>query len=345
VKLQLTLTDLDRRIWEDELADFVPQRVFDAHTHVYDLREDISQCQGQLPPYPAIWMQHPVSELSMLDQADRLLFPDRQVRRISFGNPFQTCPLDQANAFTARAVSADPLSTALMLVRPDLSPEDLIDQARKYDFRGLKPYRKHALTGDPVEGRITDYLPECQIEAADRLGMMVMLHLSKSQAVADPENLADLERLTARFPKVKWVLAHCARSYYDRPLLRAGDRLGQIPNLWYDISSVCDADAMDVLLSIAGPDRVMYGSDDLAVGITRGKYITFGHAWAGLMEDNHNFDLSHCDGRMTFTRYESLRAFRRATRRHGYGQDEIEKLFFTNAQRLVDSTDTRQAEL
>ena len=77
---------------------------------------------------------------------------------------------------------------------------------------------------------------------------------------------------------------------------------------------------MDALLSIAGPDRVMYGSDDIPVGITRGKYITFGFAWTELNEHNHQFNLSHCNPTMTFVRYEMLRALQRAVRRHGYGK-------------------------
>ena len=163
-----------------------------------------------------------------------------------------------------------------------------------------------------------------------------MLHLSKSQAIADKENLDDLEYLTHKYPDVKWILAHCARSYYNRPLLQAKEFLCRIPNLWYDISSVCDSDAMEVLLDIAGPDRVMYGSDDLPVGITRGKYITFGYAWAELNETNNSFNLSHCNPAMTFVRYESLRALRNACRRCGYGTIEIEKLFFRNAALLID---------
>jgi glutamate-1-semialdehyde 2,1-aminomutase len=111
-----------------------------------------------------------------------------------------------------------------------------------------------------------------------------------------------------------------------------------MPNLWYEISSICDSDALDVLLSIAGPDRVMYGSDDLPVGSTRGKYITFAHAWTELNEENHRFRLSHCDGRMTFVRYESLRALRRACRRQGYGAEEIGKVFCSNAASLMALT-------
>ena len=31
----IQLSDLDRRIWEEELSEFVPKRVFDAHSHIY----------------------------------------------------------------------------------------------------------------------------------------------------------------------------------------------------------------------------------------------------------------------------------------------------------------------
>ncbi|MFA5865800.1 MAG: amidohydrolase family protein [Phycisphaerae bacterium] len=337
MEITVQLNDLDRQIWEEELAEFVPSRIFDAHTHLYDFRPEISAAVEPVATYGTLWLDYPLSTWSMLGQVDQLLLPGRQVHRIAFGNPLQKSSLEQANAFTAQQVLADPQSIALMLTRPSLSPREMIDQIRKYHFQGLKPYRTHAVTGDSVECRITDFLPEEQIEIADQLHLMVMLHLSKRKAIADPDNLNDLERLATKYPHVQWVLAHCARSYYDRPLIQAANRLRAIPNLWYEISSVCDADAMAELLSIGGPDRVMYGSDDIPVGILRGKYITFGHGWAGMTDTNHQFDLSHCDPRMTFTRYESLRAFRRATSRHGYGKTELEKLFFTNAMNLISS--------
>lgn len=335
--LDLTLKDTDRRIWAEELDDFVPARLFDTHTHIYDWRSNSPDIQNHSVPQTGVWAQWPLSNWEMLEAADALLFPGRQVHRISFGNPLQDCPLDQANAYLARQITAAPQSAGVMLVRPSLSAEEIVNTFETHNLLGLKPYRTHAVTGDAVECRITDYLPEHQIEVADRLGLIVVLHLSKSLGIADPDNIGDLERLTTRFPNVKWILAHCARSYYDGPLVRAADRLRELPQLWYDTSSVCDADAMDVLLSIAGPDRVMYGSDDLPVGITRGKYITFGYAWTELNESNHSFSLSHCNSDMTFVRYESLRSLRRACRRHDYGDAEIEKLFYRNAADLLRS--------
>lgn len=338
MQLNISITDIDSQIWDEELSEFVPDVIYDAHAHIYDWRMNSSEVTNFSRPPKGIWSAWPVSDWKMLEQADKLLFPERKVHRICFGNPLQDCSLDDANKFVANAIANDSRSAALMLVRPDLSQKAMSEQIERYGFRGLKPYRTRSVTSDAVECRITDYLPEHQIEIANHYGLMITLHLSKRQAIADPDNLNDLERLTKTYPNVRWILAHCARSYYEGPLVKAADRLKTMPNLWYDISSVCDSDAMDVLLSIAGPDRVMFGSDDLPVGISRGKYITFGFAWTELNEHNHSFNLSHCRPDMTFVRYESLRALRLACRRQCYGTDEITRLFYTNAKELIEST-------
>jgi glutamate-1-semialdehyde 2,1-aminomutase len=81
----------------------------------------------------------------------------------------------------------------------------------------------------------------------------------------------------------------------------------------------------------------MYGSDDLPVGVLRGKYVAFGRAWAYLSETNHALNLSHCDGRMTFTRYEQLRAMRRAAARLGMTAAQTRALFHDTAASLVGS--------
>jgi len=136
---------------------------------------------------------------------------------------------------------------------------------------------------------------------------------------------------------VKWILAHCARSYSAWAIEQAVARIRDLPNVWYDVSSVCESDAVDALCTGVGPDRVMYGSDNLPVGVLRGKYVTFGYAWAFLSEQNQSLDLSHCNPRMTFTCYEQLRAMRRAALRLGLTQEQIEDLFCNTALRLVQS--------
>ena len=66
----------------------------------------------------------------------------------------------------------------------------------------------------------------------------IMMHLSRPHGIGDSHNLDDLERLTQQYPGAKWILAHCARSYSSWPIERASDRLRDMPNTWFDTSSV-----------------------------------------------------------------------------------------------------------
>jgi glutamate-1-semialdehyde 2,1-aminomutase len=333
----IELNDLDRRIWEVELDEFVPARVLDAHTHIYrwDFHTDPNKENGPYAQFVGNRFRH--VGWQMLEDCDELLMPGRQVHRLSFPFPFAApCDFDAANAFIADEMRGHAASAALMLVQPSMSANHVAQTARQHGFLGLKPYRIYSSTGDAVHCRITDFLPEHQIEVANELGLLVMLHLSKPDGIADPVNLADLQRLTRLYPRVRWILAHCARSYSAWMIERGRGPLRDLPHTWFDTSSVCESDAVEALLSAVGIERVMYGSDDVPVGVLRGKYVAFGYGWAFLSETNHSLNLSHCDPRMTFTRYEQLRAMRRATLRLGLGRLQIERLFHDNARQLID---------
>lgn len=117
--------------------------------------------------------------------------------------------------------------------------------------------------------------------------------------------------------------------------------MSELPNVWFDTSSVCESDAIETLVRTVGASRVMYGSDDVPVGVLRGKYIAFGYGWAYLSPTNHQLNLTHCDSRMTFTRYEQLRAMRQAAMRSGLDDAQVSAMFFDTAADLVASTQVR----
>lgn len=333
----IQLTDLDRRIWEEELDGFIPRRVFDAHTHIYRWAFNTDPAKERSPDYGFVGRDYPEACWSDLEQCDRLLMPGREVRRLAFPFPFSpSCDFAASNAFVAAEVSPHPDSAALMVVHPSMTADYLEAQVKTKGFLGFKPYRTYSVTGDAAECRITDFMPRHQIEVAHRRGLIIMMHLSKRNAVADPDNIRDLEALSEEFPRAKWVLAHCARSYSSWAIEKAAKRLRALPNIWYDTSSVCDADAFDALYSGVGIERVIYGSDDIPVGVMRGKYITFGFAWSFLSEHNHSLSLAHADPRMTFTRYEQLRGMCRAARRMGLTSGQIQMLFHDTTAGLIE---------
>ena len=53
--------------------------------------------------------------------------------------------------------------------------------------------------------------------------------------------------------------------------------------------------------------------------------------------NNQTFQIDHCDGRLTFVRYEMLRAMRCASSNQHFSKVQIEDLFYNNAERLVNS--------
>lgn len=330
--------DLDRAIWHDELEAFVPLRVFDLHTHLTHGRFDLGEGPGYSAAGPAWELTFQGSTMQMLDRADELLMPGRSVERLAFGMPHRQCDFAGSNEYVACEVAARPASAALMLVHPGMSAQDVDNDIRRHHFVGFKPYRWYSVTGDPKNCRITDFMSEHILEVGNRYGLIVGLHLSKQDAIADGENLDDLERLAEKFPRLRWCLFHCARSYSDWPLAKAAPRLRGIPNVWYETSSVCETDAFDALFELAPRNRISYGSDDLAVGVSRGKYVAYGRAWVSMYQKNQTFNTDHCDGRMTFTRYEMLRGMRRAARHAGFTAQDIDDLFLNNAEQLINDT-------
>ena len=329
-------TDLDLRIWQEELDEFVPDRVFDVHTHIYRwaFNTDIDKAQG---PYQAtIGTYFPEVTWQLADDIDATLMPRRQVERLAFPFPFRA-PVDfsASNSYVAAQAAQSAGSSALMLVHPGMSAEEIEGTLRTHDLIGLKPYLVYATNSDPADAAITDFLPEHQIALADRLGLLVMMHVSKRDAIADEDNIADIIRLSQAYPNVRWVLAHCARSYSSWAIEAAAKRLRGLANVWYDTSSVCESDALDALYQGVGVDRVMYGSDDM-IGPMRGKYIAFGRAWACLTPDNNSMTLGHCDPRMTYIRYEQLRAMKRGARQLGLSEQQRKALFHDTARGLID---------
>jgi glutamate-1-semialdehyde 2,1-aminomutase len=337
-KPPIALNDVDRRIWDEELDGYVPQDVFDVHTHLYHWEHFRDPNRDASPYRPLLGETWPEASRSLADTVDGILMPGRRVHRLAFPFPFpRHCDFDAANAFVAEELRDDPRSAGLLLVHPSMTADAVEEQVLSYRFLGFKPYRFYSTSGDAVECDITDFMPAHQLEIANRHGLIVMMHLARKEAIADPRNQRELISLSERFPNVRWILAHCARGYSDWAINGAAPVLRELPNAWYDTSSVCESDAILALLRTVGPERVMYGSDDIPVGVLRGKYVTFGYAWAYLGEHNHSLDLSHCEGRMTFTRYEQLRAMRRAADALGLSEAHHRMMFHDTAVGLIDS--------
>jgi Amidohydrolase len=323
--MPLTVADFspfDQQIWDEELSGFIPDRVFDAHCHLFHrghLAADATTAWGE-------------TDFAVLQSWAECLYPGRETHFLVLGTPISGIDVASHNAWLISEVHKDPQSRLNRLVTPDCRIDDIARDVQQRGVIGLKPYRMFSVTGDIAQCRIHEFLPHEQLELANELGLWVTMHLSRFHGCADAQNLQDLDEYTnRRYPRVKWILAHCARSFTYWPIRSAIDRLRDMPNIWYDVSAVTDIRPFITLFTREDPRRIFYGSDGVDATYFHGSYVAFGRAWQYVDADRLRLQFPHCDGRPILAIYEQLLSMKQAAEIANYSADEIEGLFWRNA--------------
>ena len=315
----------DQQIWDEELQEFVPERVFDAHIHMFHpdhLKPSSSQGNSS-------WGY---ADFSTLQQWAARLYPGRETHFLVLGTPALGIDVTAHNRWCIDQVSQDPLSRMNRLVTPACRLQDIERDVREQGFIGLKPYRLFSVTGDIAQCRIHEFLPHEQLELANELGLWVTMHLSRFHGCADELNLSDLREFTVkRYPNIKWILAHCARSFTYWPIRQAIDALRDMPNIWYDVSAVTDVRPLVTLFSREDRRRILYGSDGVDATYFRGQYAAMGRAWQYVDTSRFNLQFPHCDGRPILAIYEQLLSMKHAAEIAQWSQDDVQNLFWQNA--------------
>ncbi len=324
------VTDFDKKLWQRELEEFVPAKIYDVHTHLWN--EKFADGNRDVDSVLRLEI-----DLPALRSWSGSIFPGRSFGFLALPTPLADIDVSGHNQWMVQNVQGyvrpvgDFPSFSGILVTPDMSPEELRGSAGGDIIAALKPYRIYA--PNPAQAKITDFFPENLMEAADSLGLAVVLHLSKFEGPADRENLDDLTKFTRRYPHIKWILAHCARAFNSVFLQESIHILRELPSLWIDTSAVNDSYSHYLLFRYFDRKRILFGTDNVSAGSFRGKYITYGYAWEGYGGKD---TLEHCDSRSTFVVYEQLRSQKQAADMVGLKSSEIDDLFFGNALSLLD---------
>ena len=316
--------DCDRQIWEEELAEFVPDRIFDAHIHLFN-RADFHE----LPQRMSQWEDNRLVDLNAWAEA---LYPGRIMNYLILGFPAPEIDVQKNIAFAKAEIEQMPEARLNRLVTPSCQIEDIARDVDHPQVVGLKPYRIYSVTGDIAQCRIHDFLPHEQMELANERGLWVTMHLSRHHGCADQHNLDDLEEYTTkRYPNIKWLLAHCARSFTYWPIQQAVERLREMPNVHYDTSAVTDVRPYITLLTKEDTRRIFWGSDGVFAAFFHGFYAALGRAWQHYDADRGGLQFPHCDGRPILSVYEQLLSLKFAAEIAQLSGDQIEGIFWRNA--------------
>ena len=260
------------------IKDFIPDKIFDSHSHIYDssftptVHPEAKFGKSVLGAKEYKENMMPLLGNPKLLRANYIVFPDQSMAEKN--SPF----LSKSDEFLKAQLDQDPLSVGEIIVRPCDSAEDIEKRLTHKNIRGLKCYHYLAQKEATWNLDVEDYLPESAWEVADKHNLVITLHMVKELSSADKNNLDYIIRMAKRYPNVKLILAHCARSFAAWTIFESIPEFCKYENIWFDFSSICEPVPMMAILKRLGGERCMWGTDS-PVSNYRGKALSFANSF------------------------------------------------------------------
>ena len=330
-------SDYNRGVFNEELNDFLPERIFDAHVH-------LAPPDGFLPGVPfdcgGVPLTSYTSETLTADLA--LAFPGRHTEALCFGFPNPLLDLHAHNAYLGGGADFRRFFP-LRLLDPRRDNAGVVNRdLERHGFLGFKPYPDYARPNDVPNAEIPEMLPDWAMAIAHERRLLVMLHIPRRKRLEDPLNRRQLRELCTRWPGAKIILAHVGRAYYLRGITGFTDDLRELPNLYFDLAMVQHWEVMAHLFREVPIGKVLFGSD-IPIALAQGKAVEINHQYTYVTP--RPWPLALCDERrkLQFTSFlnEELRAIRQASAAGGLSRADVAALFYDNARALVDEVAAR----
>lgn len=337
----ITVTDYDKLIYEEELKEFLPDKMIDCHVHLWtdgmERAEEKTSRKGMVD-----WTKKVAPNCTIEDLLFSYgqMFPGKTVKPVIFGWP--SCDLEKTNAYVAK-VSKEYNLPALYCTNWDTPAEIIKEKIKSGEFVGIKPYLNNSPKYIPAsEVRIFDFLPHEHLRVCNELGAIVMLHIPRSGRLGDPLNLAQMTEIDERYPNAKTIIAHIGRAYCPEDFGNGFEIMSKTKNLYFDFTANCLDLAITNIIKSVGPERVMFGSDMPITKMRMYRIIEDGHyinvVPRGLYGDvSYDKNMRETDEKQITTfMYEELLAFKRASTELQLTRCEIEGILGKNAAELFN---------
>ncbi|MEQ1849988.1 MAG: aminotransferase class III-fold pyridoxal phosphate-dependent enzyme [Chthoniobacteraceae bacterium] len=327
LKLVTELSDTDRKLLHRAIDGFLPERIFDAHTHLFHSRHF---AEGKRPVFLDEARGYGMDDFQA---AMKVWMPGHAVEGLFFGYPSAGNDRAGENAWVQSQIDWSTNSRALVLAAPTDDPAEVRRLMSTGVFVGIKPYRLYADVPDTKEAEIESFAPEWMWEVCQEHDGIMMLHIMLADGITDSRNVEAIQRLCRRYPRCRLILAHIARSFNYRHAREGLHHLIELDNVVVDTSAVTQAGAFRAAIELLGPRRVLWGSDYM-VSELRGSCITQGDGFTWIHPDLGTEKLT-VFGQYTTVGIESLLCFREACEDTGMTPADLQDIFRDNALRLL----------
>jgi predicted TIM-barrel fold metal-dependent hydrolase len=329
--------DADRVFYDTELAPFLPPAVLDFHAHVWDCRDWDAVPWDAGRPGASYMVSERFYPPEQLLADGRAAFPDREYRAVCFGYPTPAADNAKDTEYVAAAGARRGLYPLMVAgSRLGVSPEVLRERIERHGFLGFKVFLDWQ--GDDYGDRTVEgMLGANEMDLADELSLVVLLHVPRAGRLADPVVQRGVRWLAARWPRARIVLAHCGRCYLPAEMERAVMSVRDLPNVWLDTSMVMEEGVLAVLFGAIDSSRVVYATD-FPVAAMRGRRVRVMDHWVDVVQGDEPDSAYRVKAKgihATMMAREIAIAVRDGARRAGLGADALRAVFFENGMQVL----------
>ena len=318
---------VDEEFFERELDSFLPDKIFDAHCHLW-LEEHLP---WSVPDHPGDIGYDQYLQAMVDIHGERTggaLF-------IPFAEASNIASRDLANEWVSQSVAKDPNFRGNFFITPQDDPQWVKQEVKRLGLHGLKCYHTFAEVTPTWEASIPAYLPEPMVAVAHEEGLVITLHMVKKRGVADPDNIHWIRKYCESYPNMTFILAHSARGFQPAHNLEGLSQLEDLDNIYFDTSVNCEPVAHQAIIRSFGHEKLMYGSD-LPVSHMRGRSVAAADSFLWLYEETPVWGERHLQIDPVLVGLEHLRSIKWACWSERLNDSAIEDIFWNNAARLFN---------
>lgn len=321
----------DIPFYQKSVAPFLPPKVLDFHAHTWK-----SEHWTEVPwetdkagtNYMVTLEQYGIETL--LSDGQRM-FPDREYAAVCFGYPTPAADLKKENEYVAQA-GRRPGFFPLFLAGNGLTPIDQIEKAvREEGFFGYKVFLDW-YGDDYSHVRVKNMLGADELKLADRLGLVVLLHVPGTRRLADPMVQEGVRAWAQNQPNARFVLAHCGRAYHPDEMSQAIGSIVDLPNVYMDSSMVMEPQVLHMVLENIDSSRLLFATD-FPVARMRGRRVYVMDHWVDVVLEGYApsaFRVAADNIRATFMAWEIALAIKRAAVMVKLPAELLTAIFYNN---------------
>jgi hypothetical protein len=341
---------MDLPFYRSRIAPMLPPKVLDFHAHAWrsdqwkhgeggtergpdETRDSASVGPFRSAKYMATGLDYPMEQLL---NDGRRMFPDRDYRAVCFGQPTPAVDVRLTNRYITQSSKGNPIFPLIVAGGGSLPVADLRAQILNDGFFGIKVFLNW-VGNDYGHVRVEDMLTPSEMELADELKLIVLLHVPRAERLADSEIQRGVRDYALRYPGASIVLAHCGRCYTPDEMKKAIHSVCDLGNVYMDTAMVMDPLVLEMVLRAMGPERLLYATD-FPVAAMRGRRVNIMDHWVDVVLEGYpksDFRVASDGIRATFMAYEIAMAVELAADAAGMTEGQLHGMFFDNGMALL----------